>query len=57
MAIAHEELKDIRTFDYLVINEQGHEHDAVDDLVSVVRAERYRIHRYSDTAIRMIEST
>jgi guanylate kinase len=57
MAIAHEELKDVRSFDYLVINEQGRERDAVDDLVAIVRSERYRIQRYSDTTIRMIEST
>src|SRR5208337_2071098 len=49
MAIAHEELKELRSFDYLVINEHGREADAVEDLVSIVRAERYRIHRYSDS--------
>ncbi|HXP91973.1 MAG TPA: guanylate kinase [Candidatus Binatia bacterium] len=57
MAIAHEELKEVRSFDYLVINEHGREADAVEDLVSIVRAERYRIHRYSDSVIRMIEQT
>jgi len=57
MAIAHEELKELRNFDYLVINENGHEADAVEDLVSIVRAERYRIYRYSDSVIRMIEQT
>lgn len=57
MAIAHEELKDVRNFDYLVINEQGREADAVDDLVAIVRAERYRIPRYSDSTLRMIETT
>jgi guanylate kinase len=57
MAIAHEELKELRSFDYLVINENGREADAVDDLVSIVRAERYRIYRYSDSVIRMIEQT
>jgi guanylate kinase len=57
MAIAHEELKELRSFDYLVINEHGREADAVEDLVSIVRAERYRIHRYSDSVIRMIEQT
>jgi guanylate kinase len=57
MAIAHEELKELRSFDYLVINQQGREVDAVEDLVSIVRAERYRIYRYSDSVIRMIEQT
>ncbi len=57
MAIAHEELKELRNFDYLVINENGHEADAVEDLVAIVRAERYRIYRYSDSVIRMIEQT
>lgn len=57
MAIAHEELKDVRNFDYLVINEQGREEDAVEDLLAIVRAERYRIPRYSDSTLRMIETT
>ncbi len=57
MAIAHEELKEIRNFDYLLINEHGREADAIEDLVAIVRAERYRIHRYSDSLIRMIEQT
>lgn len=57
MAIAHEELKAIHSFDYLIVNEDGRERDAVDDLVAIVRAERHRLPRYSDSQIRKIETT
>jgi len=57
LAIAHEELQAVRSFDYLVINEETRPQDAVDDLAAIVRAERFRIHRYSDSTIRTLEQT
>lgn len=56
-AIAHEELGWVRRFDYLVINRQGRESEAVDGLETIVRAEHYRITRYTDSDIRTIETT
>jgi len=61
LAIAHEELKSIRRFDYVIINEQapsdrrGHL-AAVDDLEAIVRAERFRIHHYNDDTFRNVEN-
>jgi guanylate kinase len=57
MAIAHEELTYVRSFDYLVINEQAHPEIAVEDLESIVRAERLRIHRLPDNRIKELEDT
>jgi guanylate kinase len=57
LQIAHEELKFVRSFDYLVINEQAHPEIAVDDLESIVRAERFRIHRLPDNRITELENT
>ncbi|HTX60300.1 MAG TPA: guanylate kinase [Verrucomicrobiae bacterium] len=51
LEIAHEEMKFVRNFDYMVVNEQDHSEDAVRDLEAVLRAERFRIHRYGDDAI------
>ncbi len=56
LEIAHQELTFVRSFDYLVINEQAHPEIAVDDLESIVRAERFRIHRLPDTKIKEVES-
>ncbi|GAC1303619.1 MAG: guanylate kinase [Vulcanimicrobiaceae bacterium] len=61
LAIAHEELKAIRRFDYVVINEQAppdrRDHlAAVDDLEAIVRAERFRIHHYNDDTFRNVEN-
>ncbi|MGH7727934.1 MAG: guanylate kinase [Vulcanimicrobiaceae bacterium] len=61
LAIAHEELRQIRKFDYVVINEQAppERHDAlpaVDDLEAIVRAERFRIHHYPDDAFERVEN-
>ncbi|GAC1307492.1 MAG: hypothetical protein NVS2B3_16170 [Vulcanimicrobiaceae bacterium] len=61
LAIAHEELKTIRSFDYVVINEQTppDRHGslaAVDDLEAIVRAERFRIHHYNDATFRNVEN-
>ncbi len=57
LAIAHQELTYVRSFDYLVINEEAHPDQAVDDLEAIVRAERFRIHRYTDTTIKELEET
>ena len=55
LAIAHEELRYVRLFDYLVVNEEAHPDTAVEDLEAIVRAERMRIYRYPDTRIKEIE--
>jgi guanylate kinase len=57
LEIAHEEFTFVRHFDYLVINEEAHPQQAVDDLEAIVRAERYRIHRYPDTRLKELEET
>ncbi|MEO6990797.1 MAG: guanylate kinase [Candidatus Baltobacteraceae bacterium] len=62
LAIAHEELTFIRSFDYLVINEEAsldgpHDLPAVDDLEAILRAERLRIHHYDDNSIRDLEQS
>jgi len=61
LAIAHEELKQIRSFDYVIINEQAPPErqaslPAVDDLEAIVRAERFRIHHYNDAVFRNVEN-
>ncbi len=61
LAIAHRELKAIRRFDYVIINEQAppERHGAlpaVDDLEAIVRAERFRIHHYDDAIFRNVEN-
>jgi guanylate kinase len=55
LAIAHEELRYVRRFDYLLVNEEARPDVAVEDLEAIVRAERMRIHRYPDTRIKEIE--
>ncbi len=55
LAIAHEELRYVRRFDYLLVNEEAHTDVAIEDLEAIVRAERMRIHRYPDTRIKEIE--
>ncbi|MGD0051091.1 MAG: guanylate kinase [Vulcanimicrobiaceae bacterium] len=57
LEIAHDEFTFVRHFEYLVINEEAHPQQAVDDLEAIVRAERYRIHRYPDTRLKELEST
>jgi guanylate kinase len=57
LAIAHEELRYVRRFDYLLVNEEAHPDVAVADLEAIVRAERMRIYRYPDTRIKEIEET
>lgn len=55
LEIAHAEMKYIRNFDYIVINEQRRQAQAVDDLEAIVRAERFRIHRWGDESIKELE--
>lgn len=55
LAIAHEEIAQVRHFDYLLINEEQHFERAVEDLEAIVRAERHRIHRYDDSTLRRLE--
>jgi guanylate kinase len=57
LEIAHDEFTFVRHFEYLVINEEAHPQQAVDDLEAIVRAERYRIHRYPDTRLTELETT
>jgi guanylate kinase len=55
LAIAREEFAQVRSFDYLIINEERHPERAVDDLDAIIRAERFRIHRYDDRTLRRLE--
>jgi guanylate kinase len=55
LEIAHQELKYIRDFDYIVINEDRRSDDAIRDLQAILHAERFRIHRFSDDSIRELE--
>lgn len=57
LEIAREEMKFIRNFDYIVVNEEGRSEDAVRDLQAILQAERFRIHRYSDDSIKNVEDT
>ncbi len=54
---AHEEFTFARQFDYLVINEEAQPQAAIDDLEAIVRAERYRIHRYPDNRLKELEDS
>jgi guanylate kinase len=55
LAIAHREMESIRRFDYIVVNEQDRQADAVRDLESILHAERFRIHRYSDDSLDRVQ--
>jgi guanylate kinase len=55
LEIAHQKVKYVRSFDYLIINQQAHPDVAVEDLESIVRAERFRIHRLPDNRIKELE--
>lgn len=55
LEIAHQEMKFIRNFDYLVINGQGRPDQAIRDLQAILQAERFRIHRYSDDSLADVE--
>jgi len=55
LEIAHQEFKFVRSFDYIVINEESRSDEAVRDLQAILQAERFRIHRYGDDSIRELE--
>jgi guanylate kinase len=55
LEIAHQEMRSIRNFDYIVINEQGCPEQAVRDLHAILQAERFRIHRYTDDSLENVE--
>jgi guanylate kinase len=57
LEIATREMKFIRKFDYIVVNEQDRSEQAVRDLEAIMQAERFRIHRYPDDSIRRVESS
>jgi guanylate kinase len=57
LEIAQHEMKFIRRFDYIVVNEQDRSEQAVRDLEAILQAERFRIHRYPDDSIRRVESS
>jgi len=57
LEIAHQEMRCIRNFDYLVINEQHKPEQATDDLQAILQAERFRIHRFSDDSLKSVEET
>lgn len=57
LEIAHDEFTFVRRFEYLVINEEARPLQAVDDLEAIVRAERYRIHRYPETRLKELEDS
>jgi guanylate kinase len=57
LEIAQEEMQSIRSFDYIVVNEQGRPEEAVSDLGAILHAEKLRIHRYSDDSIAGMKST
>lgn len=57
LEIAREEMKFIKSFDYIVVNEEGRSEDAVRDLQAILQAERFRIHRYTDDRIKNVELT
>jgi guanylate kinase len=57
LEIAHDEFTFVRRFEYLVINEEAQPHQAVDDLEAIVRAERYRIHRYPENRLKELEDS
>ncbi len=57
LEIAHQEMKFIRSFDYIIINEQHRSEEAVEDLEAVLHSERFRIHRFGDELLGNLEHT
>ena len=57
LEIAHQEFKYVRSFDYIVINEESRSEEAVKDLQAILQAERFHIHRYDDDSIRKLEDS
>jgi guanylate kinase len=56
IAIAREELKFARNFEYLVVNEQGRMEAALDSVAAILEAEHCRMGRYDDGAIARLPS-
>jgi len=52
---AHQEMRCIREFDYIVINEEGKPEQGTSDLQAILQAEKFRIHRYSDDSLADVE--
>ncbi len=57
LEIGHREMTFIRRFDYLVVNEQDRQEEAIGDLRAILHAERLKIHRYPDESIQKVQST
>jgi guanylate kinase len=62
LTIAGSEYAAIRNFDYVVINQQAPPNvrnslPAVDDLEAIVRAERFRIHHYADSDLKLLRES
>jgi guanylate kinase len=57
LEIGHQEMTFIRKFDYLLVNEQDRQDEAVRDLQAILHAERFRIHRYTDDSIEKVQSS
>jgi guanylate kinase len=54
LEIAQQEMRHVRSFDYIVVNQQDHQEEAICDLQAILQAERFRIHRYPDESIESI---
>ncbi len=57
LEIGHQEMTFVRKFDYLLVNEQDRQEQAVLDLQAILHAERFRIHRYTDDSIEKVQSS
>ena len=52
LARTREELKEIDAYDYVVLNEDGEDLTAAEDILAIVRAEQHHLRRNSDVATR-----
>ncbi|MBV9271104.1 MAG: guanylate kinase [Candidatus Eremiobacteraeota bacterium] len=57
LEIANEEVRSIRDFDYIVINEERRSEDAVRDLQAILQAEKLLIHRYDDDSLKRLQDS
>lgn len=57
LEIGHQEMTFLRSFDYLVVNQQNRQEAAVDDLRAILLAERLKIHRYTDESLQKVQTT
>jgi guanylate kinase len=57
LEIGHQEMSFLRRFDYLVVNEQNQQEEAVGDLQAILHAERLRLHRYPEESLEKVQST